>query len=155
LGQPAFFKLDLKGQVVQPSFVKLTPQQKLQGKWQRALDYKRVARIQWLTMNDRKLLQAILDLRHMKHSSACGTDCEPGWAKIPRDQLKKDTAMGQDKLNETVKRLVDRKVIQRNSDGEHAGRDGATRYRIIALPLYEPATESATGDPAENLSGPQ
>ena len=135
--------------------MKLTPMQKSQGKWQRTLDYKRVARVSWLTMNDRKLLEAILDSRHMKHNSACGADCEPGWAKIPRDQLKKDTAMGQAKLNETVKRLLERKVIRRNSDGEHAGRDGATRYRIIALPLHEPAIEIATGDPAENSPGPQ
>jgi hypothetical protein len=122
--------------------MKLTEKQKSQGKWQREFSYKRVARTHWLKPNDRKLLTAILDRRHMKHDSKCVTDCEPGWAKIPWNQLKKATGLGQEKLNETIKRLVEKNVVKRVSKEKGAGRDGATRYRIIKLPAYEPSKEN-------------
>ena len=122
----------------------LTQKQKSQGKWQRKFDHKAVDKVPGLTLDDKKVLYAILKLRHMRHTGQCGVDCEPGWAKIPRDQLKKESGMGQDKLKETVEKLVDRGIIERKSDGEHAGRDGATRYRIILLPPYNSQKEHAT-----------
>ncbi len=129
--------------------MKLTEKQKSQGKWQREFSYKRVARTQWLTPNDRKLLTSILDRRHMKHDSKCVTDCEPGWAKIPWSQLKEATGLGQEKLNETIKRLVEKNVVKRVSQEKKAGRDGATRYRIDSLPPYDPAPKTNS----EEISG--
>ena len=122
--------------------MKLTAKQKAQGKWQRAFTRDKVSRSAWLKNNDKRLLNAILDRRHMRHERTCSEDCEPGWAKIPTKQLKEMTNLGQDKLNETVDRLVNREIVQRESDGLHAGRDGATRYRIVSLPSYDPAPAS-------------
>jgi hypothetical protein len=122
--------------------MKLTLKQKSQGKWQRSFTRDKVSRCSWLTKNDKKLLNAILDRRHMHHKSACGPDCEPGWAKIPMKDLKKTASMGQAALNETIERLVTRGVVKEESNGVHAGRDGATRYRIINLPPYDPVNTS-------------
>ena len=52
------------------------------------------------------------------------------------------TNLGQEKLKETIERLVERKIVDRESDGRHAGRDGATRYRIRNLPSYDPGPAS-------------
>jgi hypothetical protein len=101
-----------------------------------------VSRSSWLTKNDKKLLNAIFDRRHMKHKDSCQHDCEPGWAKIPMKELKKTASMGQAALNETIERLVTRGVVKEESNGIHAGRDGATRYRIINLPPYDPVNTS-------------
>lgn len=142
----SFLDIDPTGQIVLPfCLMKLTPKQKSQGKWQRTFNYKKVARTAWLTSNDRKLLNAILNCRHMQHKSQCGTDCETGWAKIPRDQLKKEAGIGQDKLKKTVERLVALEVLKRESEGKHAGRDGATRYRIVSLPPSDPGKKAAQG----------
>ena len=124
------------------SNMKLTETQKAQGKWQRSFTRDKVSRSTWLQNNDKRLLNAILDRRHMRHDQSCGPDCEPGWAKIPTKQLKKMTNLGQDKLNKTVDRLVNRDIVKRESDGLHAGRDGATRYRIVNLPPYDPGPAS-------------
>jgi hypothetical protein len=122
--------------------MKLTPKQKAQGKWQRTFTRDKVSRCSWLTNNDKKFLNAIFDRRHMRHETKCGPDCEPGWAKIPMKDLKKTASLGQAALKETIVRLVTRGVVKRESSGIHAGRDGATRYRIVTLPPYEPAKSS-------------
>ena len=129
--------------------MKLTEKQKAQGKWQRSFTREKVSRCAWLKNNDKRLLNAILDRRHMKHKPTCKPDCEPGWAKIPMKDLKQATNLGQDKLNETIERLVEREVVKRESDGLHAGRDGATRYRIQNLTSYDPSPASH----AEESSG--
>jgi len=122
--------------------MKLTLKQKSQGKWQRSFTRDKVSRSSWLTKNDKKLLNAIFDRRHMKHKQSCGPDCEPGWAKIPMKELKKTASMGLAALKETIERLVTRDVVKEESNGIHAGRDGATRYRIINLPPYDPVNTS-------------
>lgn len=134
--------LDNLGSNLKNSDMKLTEKQKGQGKWQRSFTREKVSRSTWLKNNDKRLLNAILDRRHMKHKPACKADCGPGWAKIPKKDLKKMTNLGQDKLNEAIERLVERKVVKRESEGPHAGRDGATRYRIVSLPAYDPAPAS-------------
>jgi hypothetical protein len=139
---------------------KLTPQQKEEGKRQRKFTRERVSRSTWLTNNDKRFLNAILDGRHIRHDTVCGPNCEPGWAKIPKKQLKEMTNLGQEKLNETIDRLEKRGVVKVKSDGLHAGRDGATRYRIINLPTYDPApllddemSQDEVGSTAAPLAG--
>lgn len=122
--------------------MKLTEKQKAHGKWQRSFTHDKVSRCAWLTNNDKRLLNAILDRRHKSHTSKCEPDCEPGWARIPMKELKQMTNLGQTKLKETIERLAKRGIVDRKSDGLYAGRDGATRYRIIYLPPYDPGPSS-------------
>jgi hypothetical protein len=124
----------------------LTSQQKAQGKWQRSFTREKASRCSWLTNNDKRLLNAIFDRRHMRHKKECGTECEPGWAKVPKKELKRMTNLGQEKLDETVGRLLHRGVIERETEGRHAGRDGATRYRIINMPPYDPGPTSPAAE---------
>ena len=122
--------------------MKLTQMQKTQGKWQRSFTRDKVSRCSWLTNNDKRFLNAIFDCRHMRHKSKCKPGCEPGWAIIPMKDLKKSACLGEAALKETIGRLVKKDVVKRKSEGLHAGRDGATRYRIISLPPYDPAPAS-------------
>ena len=135
------------------SHMKLTAMQKTQGKWQRSFTRDKVARCAWLTKNDKNFLNAIFDRRHMRHKSQCKPGCEPGWAKIPMKDLKKTASLGQAALNETIERLVKKDVVKRESEGLYPGRDGATRYRIISLPAYEPANSSHEEEGAELKQG--